>query len=274
MTVSVNRQECIGCAKCVKECFPRDIVMVEGKASIKNKTCIKCGHCIAVCPVNCITMDDYDMTEVKEYNEKEFKINSDNLLNAIKFRRTIRQFEDREVEEEKLLKVIEAGRFTQTGANLQNVEYIVVREKIKDLREKTYEAIKGLAENILDNSEKYEAAYKRYAKMWLQMYEGFEKYGAKGDTLFFDASSLIVVKSDSLINGSLAGSNMALMTEALGLGCTFSGFFKVACDYSEELREFIGLEKGQEVVVCMIMGYPAVEYQRTVPRKKAEITFM
>lgn len=43
----VDKEKCIGCGLCIKDCFVRDIELIEGKALIKNITCFKCGHCIA-----------------------------------------------------------------------------------------------------------------------------------------------------------------------------------------------------------------------------------
>ena len=121
--MNVNIEKCIGCGQCVKDCFPRTIEIVDGKAKINNDNCIKCGHCIAICPKDAVSTDEYNMEEVKKYNKDEFSVDADNLLNFIKFRRTIRQFKDKEVEEEKISKIIEAGRYTETGANMQDVSY-------------------------------------------------------------------------------------------------------------------------------------------------------
>ena len=91
----VNKEKCVGCKLCVKDCFVNDIEMIENKAYIRNETCFKCGHCIAICPQNAVSTDDYNMDEVVEYNKENFDIDSDNLLNFIKFRRTIRYFKDK-----------------------------------------------------------------------------------------------------------------------------------------------------------------------------------
>ena len=149
--MNVNSEKCVGCGLCVKDCFPKCIEIVDGKAKINNVTCMKCGHCIAVCPKGAVSTDEYNMEEVKDYNEAEFKIESDTLLNFIKFRRTTRQFKDKDVETEKLLKIIEAGRFTQTGTNAQNVSYIVVKDNIEQLKEMALENLKNRGEEILKN---------------------------------------------------------------------------------------------------------------------------
>ena len=54
----------------------------EGKAYINNEGCIKCGHCIAVCPVEAVSTDDYDMSEVKPYDKETFTVE---IRNSFKF---------------------------------------------------------------------------------------------------------------------------------------------------------------------------------------------
>lgn len=271
--MNVDTQKCIGCAQCVKECFPGDIKMVDSKAKIRNITCFKCGHCIAVCPVNAISTDEYNMDDVAEYSKEKFDIEPENLLNFIKFRRSIRQFKAQDVETEKLSKIIEAGRFTQTGSNMQDVSYIVVKDNLEKLKELTYESLKNIAEYMLANLTPETAPYKRYAQMWISMHKQYHESFTKIDKLFFNAPSIIVVTANSNVNGALASSNMELMTNALGLGTFFSGFFVRAAKENKEIMDLLEIPEGKEIVTCMVIGYPGVKYQRTVPRKDADITW-
>ena len=269
--MNVNSEKCVGCGICVKDCFIKCIELVDEKAKINSTTCMKCGHCIAVCPKGAVSIDEYNMEEVKDYIEAEFKIESDTLLNFIKFRRTTRQFKDKDVETEKLLKIIEAGRFTQTGTNAQNVSYIVVKDNIEQLKEMALENLKNKGEEILKNLNPQTVPFKRYAQMWIKMYNEYKENPKLNDKLFFNAPALILVVSDSQINGALASSNMELMTNAQGLGTFFSGFFAMAAQGDEKIRELLGLEGNKEIVTCMVIGYPNVKYVRTVPRKDASI---
>ena len=269
----VNEEKCIGCGLCVKDCFPKDIEMIGGKAHINNVTCFKCGHCIAVCPTEAVSIDEYDMDEVLEYDEKSFRVEPETLLNFIKFRRTIRQFQNREVEEEKISKIIEAGRFTETGGNMQDVSYIVLRENLEELRGMTLTSLNNIGKYLLDNLTEETMVYKRYGDMWLKMYKEYSENPQSEDGLFFKAPAIIVVTANSQVNGSLASAHMELMTNALGLGALFSGFFVKAANETQEIKDFIKLPKGKEVVTCMIIGYPSVQYKRTVPRKAADINW-
>lgn len=89
--------------------------------------------------------------------------------------------------------------------------------------------------------------------------------------LFFHDPLIILVTTPNPINGGLASSNMELMTDALGLGTFFSGFTITAMQDNPEIGKFLGIEGNNKVISCVVIGYPDVQYQRTVPRKEASI---
>jgi nitroreductase/Pyruvate/2-oxoacid:ferredoxin oxidoreductase delta subunit len=269
----VDSNKCIGCGLCVRDCFPKDIEIVDGKAKINNVSCFKCGHCIAVCPKAAIKTDEFSMEMVKDYNKEEFSIDADNLLNFIKFRRTIRQFKEKQVEKDKISKIIEAGRFTQTGSNMQDVSYIVVEERLEELKALTLKTLKLMGENILSNLTPETIGFKRYAELWIEMNDKYIENPKEYDKLFFHAPTIIIVTANSAVNGALASSNMELMANALGLGTFFSGFFVRAAQGNKEILDIIGLKEGKQIVTCMVLGYSNVKYLRTVPRKDAEISW-
>ena len=47
------------------------LAIEDGKAVYK-KECIHCGHCVAICPVNAVSIPEYDMEEVEEYKETHY----------------------------------------------------------------------------------------------------------------------------------------------------------------------------------------------------------
>jgi nitroreductase len=63
------------------------------------------------------------------------------VMEAIKTRRSIRSYLDKPVEEEKLKRVLEAGRLAPSASNRQEWRYIVVKDKAR--REKLMIAAKG-----------------------------------------------------------------------------------------------------------------------------------
>ena len=58
MSVTIDRDNCIGCENCVSICPVGALYMVDGKADVKEDDCINCGACISECPVNVISLGD------------------------------------------------------------------------------------------------------------------------------------------------------------------------------------------------------------------------
>jgi hypothetical protein len=112
-----------------------------------------------------------------------------------------------------------------------------------------------------------------YMERWIQMYESDKEQAGKEDTLFFNAPVVLAIVADSPVDAALAASNIELMTFAQGLGSFYSGFFVRAAQQNSQIKEFMGISESQEVMVCIVLGYPNVTYQRTVPRKQAKINW-
>ena len=270
---NVDREKCIACMQCIKDCPTQVISLVEGKAEINNTGCIKCGHCVAICPVEAVSTDDYDMNEVTPYNKEEFSVDPDNLMNFMKFRRSVRRFKNKEVEKEKILKIIEAGRFSQTSTNNQDVTYTVITDRIDELKSLVHDSLKKKGDYILENLSQETQHLERYAKAWVRMYDEY-KENPKNDRIFFNAPLAILVKTKTPINGGIASAKMELMVDALGLGAFFCGFLIAAVKDSKELLDFFGVKDSSEIISCLVIGYPDVKYQRTAPRKEASIEWM
>ena len=67
--VEINRGACTGCGQCTRDCIAKNLSLREGKAEVSG-TCILCGHCVAVCPVNAVSIPEYDMADVEELRQE------------------------------------------------------------------------------------------------------------------------------------------------------------------------------------------------------------
>ena len=115
--IEIEKELCIGCGACVKDCPGKALAIEEGKAVYKRE-CIHCGHCVAICPVNAVSIPEYDMEEVEEYKEETFTVAPENFLHAVKFRRSIRDFRPEPIEQEKMRDVIQQRRRIVRHVNL------------------------------------------------------------------------------------------------------------------------------------------------------------
>ena len=80
--VKIDQERCIGCGLCADDCLALNIELKEEKANIKNE-CLLCGHCVAICPEHAVSIPEYDMDDVEEYDADSFKLNPENVLHAI-----------------------------------------------------------------------------------------------------------------------------------------------------------------------------------------------
>ena len=248
--IEIHEDGCIGCSLCVNDCPNACLYLENGKAHTRDTGCIECGHCFAICPQNAIRMVNYDCAE--QAVTPMTALDSDTLLAAMKSRRTIRHFTPQPVEEEKVRKLLEAGRYSPTGANAQNVAFTILgscQQEAEAICVKLFRTGKKLGSPFVD----------------------FLKRITITDDFFFKGAPLvIVVSSSSDINAGLASAYMEIMAESLGLGVLYSGFFAICARLSRKLRKLLDLPKGHKVVSCMILGYPDVRYRRIAPRREPQ----
>ena len=88
--ILIDDEKCIACSSCINDCPNSFIYLEDGKIKTHDKGCMECGHCYAICPEGAIKMVNYDFTEEMAVSMSE--INEHTLLNAMRSRRTTRQF--------------------------------------------------------------------------------------------------------------------------------------------------------------------------------------
>jgi len=159
------------------------------------------------------------------------------VLAAIKARRSIRSYGAREVEEEKLNRVLEAGRLAPSASNRQDWKFIVVRDQ--ETRKRLVEAAGG---------QKFLGT----APVVLVV------CGTDPDKV------MLCGQPAYAIDASIALSFMILEACELGLGTCWLGHFD-----EKQVKEILGIPAGVRVVAMTPLGYPA-ESPAARPRKKPD----
>lgn len=154
---------------------------------------------------------------------------SEIVLNNIMTRTSIRAFEQREVEEEKIEKILKAGMAAPTAVNKQPWAFVVVRDK---------EVLKQLSEGASRSSMVAEAAFAVIPCCDLTK------------TLDNDGKEFWIQDLSALSENTL------LAAHALGLGAVWTGVYPIE-DRVNHIREVLKLPE-YIVPFCLIpMGYPA-----------------
>jgi len=267
--ITVDLERCTGCGTCEKDCFSRNIFVRNGKAQVASPLCIHCGHCVAVCPSNAVEIPEYDMADVATLGTTD--LSPEELLTFIKARRSIRQYKDKPVDPELVKQIIEAGRYTPTASNRQELTFIVIEKELLAFRSLVAENLAELGRAMLA-SEGTSELLSNYARRWLEIEKVYREDPKQKDALFLGAPLVILVAGDHPVDAGLAASNMELVACANRLGVLYSGFITRGAT-GEKIKTAVGIPPGKEVLVSLLVGYPAVKYQRTAPRKKADVVW-
>jgi len=67
----VDKDKCVGCGICIKECPVNAIYMKNGKAEIDMEKCIRCGKCHDICPQQAVRHDSEKIPLETEKNLKK-----------------------------------------------------------------------------------------------------------------------------------------------------------------------------------------------------------
>ncbi len=251
--ITIDKEKCTKCGLCVKDCPMNILEMTEESAKVKQDVCLFCGHCLAVCPKNAVSISGFEDEAIELEDAK--LVNADEFLTHMKTRRSVRHFKVDEVSKEMLDKIIEAGQYSPTGSNSQNVNYVVLKDDKKSFENIAIDVLTVFFKNI-------GAVNKAYANMVLGE-----------DYLFKKAPVVIVIKSTNDVDGTIAAASMEIMANALGLGVFYSGMFARAVRNSPELSEMLEVKENEKVVTALVIGHPDVKYFRTAPKERPTVVY-
>ena len=257
--ITIDLSRCIGCGACVKDCLMANLKL-EGGTVTAGERCILCGHCVAVCPKNAVSLSGCAMGETEEYDPETFTVEPGQFLHAVKFRRSIRQFQKTMVSDEARDRILETGRYTATAANRQDNRLIWVQKELDELKETLWEELPDVIPLFEKEAPAMAARFSEFSKA----------HAADGkDSLFFGAPVLLAIQGQSELDAGLAAANMEMMAVCEGCGVLYSCYLTRIINRSPVLREWLELED-RDLSICMLIGYPAVRYFRTAPRKEAK----
>lgn len=261
MMVQINKDLCIGCGLCAQDCINGNIRLEDGKAVVVD-ACFNCGHCVAVCPKQAVSIPEYDMADVEACQKG---VEPAALLHTIKARRSIRNYQAKKIEKEKLEMMMQAARYTATAVNRQSGRFVLVQDELDTFKDMIWNQIAKTVESG--------KLPETLAPTLLDSYKGFLALKAQGtDFLFRNAPAVLFVAAQTPVDAALAAQNIELMAVAQDLGALYNGFLNYTINLAPELKQWLGLEE-KECYVCMLLGYPAVTYTSTAPRKPADVVW-
>ena len=174
----------------------------------------------------------------------------ENVLDIIKNRRSIRNFEDREVPQEVLEQILEAVRWSPSWANTQCWEVIVVKDL--EIKKKLQEAM-GKGNPATRAIVEAPIVVGLCGKLHSSGYYKGEVTTKFGDWFMYDVG--------------LATQSLCLTAHALGLGTVIAGLFD-----HDKAKEVLQIPEGIELVSLIPTGYPAKGTGAPKRREVSEFT--
>lgn len=158
-----------------------------------------------------------------------------NLMDIVKGRRSIRRYEEKEVSESDLQKILESVQWSPSWANTQCWEIIAVKDSTikEELVEKSFP--KNPAAKAIVQAPVVLALCGKVKSAGYYKDEAMTKFG---DWMLFDLG--------------IASQSICLTAYDLGLGTVIVGNFN-----HDQAGEILKVGEGYEVVVLIPLGYPA-----------------
>jgi len=151
------------------------------------------------------------------------------FIDVILNRRSIRRYEKRDISEDVLQQILEAGRQAPSAANRQPFRFVVVKD---------HDILKNLCDNLINR---------------------FVKYAPVAIVGCADIKSLLTGKW-AVVDTAIAMQNMVIAAWTLGIGSCWIG----ACN-EEKVKELLKIPDKWKFVALVTLGYPA---EQPKPRKK------
>lgn len=269
---TINGKKCKQDGICVSECPLKLIEMKEGSSTPTptadaEERCVRCGHCVAVCPHGAFTHNAIKTGDFSPVR-KDLALTTAQAEHFLRSRRSIRSYQEKAVEREKIAGLISIARYAPTGTNSQQVDWIAVssREEVKKLTGMVIDMIRKMVESKNPFAEKY------------RLGNAVAAWESGIDTITRGAPALIFVHAPkdyglAQVDCTSALSYFDLAAPTFGLGTCWAGFVMVGLAQWPPLQQELALPEGHAVFGAMMLGYPKYKYLRLPPRNEARITW-
>lgn len=290
-TVRIDYEKCRVCKLCIEVCKGAPLYLENGKIMVDQTLyfgCIGCGHCAAVCPTGAISVEGRDIfpTSFMDIPKEETRADYEELMALMITRRSIREFEERNVEQEKIDSILAAASTAPMGIPPSDVEVLVIRgkEKVREFSDDLLEHMRSnkwifskpslLLMRPFIKKEEYEVMDK-FISPAIETFE--EKRKEDTDWLLYGAPLAMYLHvspyadpADPFITATYA----MLAAEALGLGsCMIGTIGPMLKNGGKGLKEKYGLNPRNQPGIAIIFGYPAVKYRHTIQRNLAKVHY-
>jgi len=189
------------------------------------------------------------------------------LYNTIMHRRSIRRYSDKQIEEDVLEKILEAGMYAPSAGGRQGVLFAVCQNKEMNLRLGRIK--RANSRPRMGDATHYVSKEQPSIADDASLTNAF--YDAPTVIIFFAPKNFLFSKEDC----ALAAENMMLVADANGVGSCYIGQGWTAFDdpYGQDVLKQWDIPSGYYAVMQLLLGYPREgdAHPTAKPRKERRI---
>lgn len=271
----VDESKCKKDGICVNEC-PFGIIRLRENNGFPDIIpgneifCLSCGHCVAVCPHGALS---HEMVPIENSPiiKKKLVIDEERAIQFLRSRRSIRYYEDKPVEKEKIQKLIEVARYAPSAGNMQPVEWLVISNRSL-LKKAAGITVDWLRQRLKDEPN--------LAKFYPPFQSILAQWDSGIDSVLRSAPILIIASApkeaaNGMVDVALALCYLDLIAPTMGLGTCWAGLLQGAILSSLYLKEIVGIPARHSHHYPLMLGYPRVKHYTRLPeRKPPKISFI
>lgn len=289
--IIIDKKLCNGCGLCISVCKDFSLLIKNNKAEVVANSlfgCIACGHCMMICPKGAITIEGRCSSpdDLIEIPSREEAASPEALLALLQRRRSTREFKDIPVEKELISKIIDAAQTAPMGLPPSDVHLLVFdnKEKVRAFSKDFCAYLENLKWMVSDtfitlmrpfwgkaNSEMFKGFIKPCVNVFTeQMKKGVNLVTYDAPVALYFYGSPYSDPADPIVAATYA----MLAAESHGLGTCMIGSihpFLQNGGAAKHFREKHGIRYKSREGIFVIMGYPAVKYQKSIKRTFAAV---
>ena len=290
--ITIDTDVCKKDGICALVC-PKGIFVQREKLTIPEliaeETCIACGHCVAVCPQGVISHSEFPATTTRAIQFEQMPT-TDQVLELLKTRRSIRAFRDKPLTKDIIETIIDGARFAPSGHNSQSTEFLVVQDKavLNQVSAMVIEYLKfeiGRFANPLFRTVAL-LADRESAESGLHEIPGFKRmvqmFESGADPILNDAPVLLAFHAHRTVgygdvNAQLALQNASLIAHALGIGHFYTGWVIAPCRapmaraWNRRMPDLLGIPPDNNLYGALALGHPIPRFKNIIERKPPRI---